>query len=165
VFSQDMLDDFHRRTHGIVQTLLSHCGRFTTAELDRELAGFGYPTIRSQLHHGIAAEKYWVGVVRGHVDVDDNFDAYPTARALERFRQEVFSDTGKYLSTASAEELNTQRHMMTWGNKGYLLVPAHIIMRTQTHYYHHAGQVAAMCRLIGRPCDGLDYPIIVEPSP
>jgi uncharacterized damage-inducible protein DinB len=32
-------------------------------------------------------------------------------------------------------------------------------MRTMTHIYHHQGQVTAMCRLLGRPVNGLDYPI------
>ena len=33
--------------------------------LDQELEGFGYPSIRLQLHHVIGAEQYWVGVLRG----------------------------------------------------------------------------------------------------
>ena len=35
----------------------------------------------------------------------------------------------------------------------------HVFMRTVTHLYHHQGQIVAMCRLVGKPCTGLDYPI------
>jgi len=31
-------------------------------------------------------------------------------------------------------------------------------MRTLTHFFHHQGQIAAMCRLLGKPVSGLDYP-------
>ncbi|MBK9305322.1 MAG: hypothetical protein IPM94_16040 [bacterium] len=28
-----------------------------------------------------------------------------------------------------------------------------------THVFHHQGQLTAMCRLLGRPSEGLDYPL------
>jgi len=56
--------------------------------------------------------------------------------------------------------LNTRRKMATWGGKELELVPAHVILRTQTHIFQHQGQVAAMCRLLGRPIPtGLDFPL------
>ena len=72
----------------------------------------------------------------------------------------MYEATDKYLRNASADELNTARPMMTWGNKEKVLVPAQVFMRTLTHIYQHQGQVAAMCRLLGKPIPpGLDYPI------
>lgn len=60
---------------------------------------------------------------------------------------------------ASDDELNTRRAMTTWGDKVKTLTPAHVILRTQTHAYQHQGQVAALCRLMGKPVPrGLDYP-------
>jgi len=57
-------------------------------------------------------------------------------------------------------ELNTPREMTTWGDERVLLVPAHVVLRTQTHVFQHAGQVAAMARLLGRPVPaGLDLPL------
>ena len=40
------------------------------------------------------------------------------------------------------------------------LAPAHVILRTQTHVFHHMGQLAAMCRLLGHPIpQGMDFPL------
>jgi uncharacterized damage-inducible protein DinB len=49
--------------------------------------------------------------------------------------------------------------MITWRGEKKILVPAHVIIRTQVHIYHHQGQILAMCRLLGRPANGFDYPI------
>jgi uncharacterized damage-inducible protein DinB len=161
MYNNESLIEFHKRAHQNLISLLTHCGQFSPDELNRELDGFGYPTIRLQLHHEIAAEKYWLGVLQGRMDVDDDDPDYPTIESLEKYRQIVFSATGQYLRTASEKELNTPRPMITWGNKEKVLIPAQVIIRTQTHYYHHQGQIAAMCRLLGKPIGpGMDYPIM-----
>jgi len=50
--------------------------------------------------------------------------------------------------------------MMTWGDRDVDLMPAHVVLRTQTHAFQHQGQIAAMARLLGRPIlPGLDFPI------
>jgi uncharacterized damage-inducible protein DinB len=49
--------------------------------------------------------------------------------------------------------------MLTWGDRTRELTPAHVFMRTLTHIYQHQGQIVAMCRLLGKPVGGLDYPI------
>lgn len=140
---------------------MTHCSQLSTEELDRELPGFGYPTVRLQLHHMLEAETYWIGVLEGRIDVDDiNPDDYPTIDSLEVYRKEVFAATERNLRAASVDELNTARPMMTWGNKEQLLMPAHVLLRTQTHLYQHQGQILAMCRLLGKPGPaGLDFPV------
>jgi len=160
MYTSEGLIEFHKRTHQNLQKLLEHCGQFSANELNRELDGFGYPTIRLQFHHEIAAEKYWLGVLQGRMDVDDDDPDYPTIESLEKYRQAVFLATEKYLLSASEKELNTPRPMITWRNKEKILIPAHVVIRTQTHFYHHQGQVVAMCRLLGKPIGpGMDYPI------
>ena len=151
--------DIQRRAHRNLESLLVQCGALTREEMDRELPGFGYPTVRLQLHHAIGAQKYWVGVLEGRIDADDDSPDYPSIDSLEVLREQVFAATEAYLRAASMEELNTARPMMTWGGKERVLVPAQVILRTQMHVYHHLGQVVAMCRLLGKPCEGLDYPI------
>lgn len=160
MYNSEAFIEFHKRTHYNVQKLIEHCGKFSSDELNRELEAFGYPTIRLQLHHEIGAEKYWIGVIKGQMLVDDDDPDYPTIESLEKFRQDVFRTTSDYLKTASEKELDTPRPMITWGNKERVLIPAQIFIRTQTHYYHHQGQIAAMCRLLGKPI-GPDtyYPI------
>lgn len=155
----ESLLDFHRRCHQSFAKLLDHCGSLTETELHRKLEGFGYPTIQLQVHHVIAAERYWLGVLQGRMDVDEDEDLYPDVAKLKRFREDVANECERYLRESSSAELNQPRDMITWGNKKKRLVPAQVIIRTQAHIYHHQGQILAMCRLLGKPANGFDYPI------
>jgi uncharacterized damage-inducible protein DinB len=157
--TKEALLDLHERAHRSLKSLLAQCRELSAEELDRELSGFGYPSVKLQLHHEIGAEQYWIGVLQGRIEVDDNPSDYPTVESLEAYHQKIFSATEEYLRTTSTEELNTARRMMTWGNKEKLLTPAHVIIRTQTHLYHHQGEITAMCRLLGKPARRLDFPI------
>jgi uncharacterized damage-inducible protein DinB len=159
VYTPEALLDLHGRGHRSLRRLLEHVEGLAPAALDRELDGFGYPTVRRQLAHVIGAEHYWIGVLHGVIDAEDRDDLYPTARALEGWRQEVAARTEAYLRAADAAELDTPRRMTTWGGREQVLVPARVVLRTFTHLYHHQGQVVAMCRLLGRPAEGLDFPI------
>jgi uncharacterized damage-inducible protein DinB len=159
VYTPEALLDVHARAHRNLKALLAHCAGLGHAEADQELAGFGYSTLRLQMHHVIGAEKYWIGVLQGRIDADEDSPAYPTIASLEAYRGRVFAMTEAYLRTALPGELNTPRAMMTWGNNQRVLTPAHVLMRTVTHLYHHQGQCVAMCRLLGKPCSGLDYPL------
>lgn len=155
------LTDTHSRCHQSLAKLIDHCAGFSNDELARELDGFGYPCIRLQLHHVIGAEQYWVGVLRGLMLVDELEQDYASIDALRAFRQRVAGITVEYLNNADEGELNTPRPMTTFGGHERELVPAHIILRTQTHIFQHQGQVAAMSRLLGKPIPpGLDFPII-----
>jgi uncharacterized damage-inducible protein DinB len=159
MYTAETLLDIHERTHASLEKLLAHCRGLDADELDRELDGFGYPTVRLQLHHEIGAEKYWVGVLEGRIDVDENDADFPTIESLEAYRREVFAATRAYLRSASADELNTARPMTTWGNREKTLIPAHVFLRTQTHHFTHQGQIVAMCRLMGKRAQGMDFPI------
>jgi len=159
MYTANALIDIHERTHRSFATLLDHCGEFGSDALNRELPGFGYSTLHLQFHHGIGAERYWIGVLQGRIDVDEDAPSYPTVQTLEQLRVEVFEATEQYLRALSVDDLNVARTMMTWGNREQLLIPAQVVLRTQTHLFHHQGQIAAMCRLLGKPSKGSDYPI------
>jgi uncharacterized damage-inducible protein DinB len=123
--------------------------------------GFGYPTIRLLIYHILGAQYYWIGVLQGRIDADENDSRYPTIESLEKYHEQVISMTEEFLRAASMEELSTPRKMITWQNIERTLIPAHIIMRTVTHLYQHQGQIMAICRLLGKPVDiGMDFPII-----
>jgi uncharacterized damage-inducible protein DinB len=139
---------------------MHHCSGFSPVELSKELDGFGYPSIRSQLHHVIGAERYWMGVFQGQMLIDENDADFESIEALLSFRARVAGATQAYLHACSDEEVSRARKVLTWGHKEVDLSPALAILRTQTHIFQHQGQVAAMARLLGRPIPaGLDFPI------
>lgn len=159
MYTCEALLDLHERAHRNLRGLLEHCRTLSTDELNRELPGFGYPTVRLQLHHTIGAQEYWLGVLHGVINVEDNDADFPTVDTLEAWRSRVFAATEAYLHGVSVEALNTARPRETWGGRVKTLVPAHVILRTQTHFYQHQGQVVAMCRLMGKQKGGLDFPL------
>jgi uncharacterized damage-inducible protein DinB len=115
--------------------------------------------VRLQLIHAIDAEAYWVSVLRGEMDAEDRDGVLLTIDAVAGRREAVAAATQAYLRAATPQELNTARSMTTFGGKVRTLVPAHVVLRTVTHLYHHQGQVVAMCRLLGSPAAGMDFPL------
>ncbi len=157
-YTSAALRDIHERSHGSLAKLLAHCGEFSEDDLGRAFPGFGYATLREQFHHVIGAEAYWLGVLAGRSSYDSDETQYPTAAALEAYRESVFASTAAYLAEASDDEVNRPRACMTWGDVEATLVPAHVVMRTQTHLFQHMGQITALCRLLDRPVPpGMDY--------
>ncbi len=160
MFSPAALIELHRRTHLSLERLLGHCAGFSPAELTRSIEGFGYPTVLLQLHHALGAEQYWIGVLNGRMLVDEHDADRESIPALRAFRDRVVAATREYLQGATEHEMDTRREVTTWGDRRTSVVPAHVVLRTQTHVFQHQGQVVAMCRLLGRPVPpGLDFPL------
>lgn len=159
MYTSAALLDLHERAHRNLRALLDHCRTLDADELNRDLPGFGYPTVRLQLHHMIGAQEYWLGVLNGVVEADDNDAEFPTIDTLESWRSRVFAATESWLSAVDPARLNTARPHQTWGGRERTFAPAHVVLRTQTHLYQHQGQVTAMCRLMGKPVGGLDFPL------
>jgi uncharacterized damage-inducible protein DinB len=161
MYTAPALLDIHTRAHRSLQALLRHCGGFGAPELAREFEGFGYPSMREQLDHVIGAEEYWMNVVCGRYTGGDPEEIpHPDTVGLEAYRAATAERTASYLRGASDAELNTPRTMLTWPGRPRLLVPALVVLRTQTHIFQHQGQILAICRLLGRPSPGgLDFPL------
>ena len=159
MYTREMLLDLHGRTHSVLEKLLAHCRGLREEELNRRMEPFGFPTVAQQLQHEIGAERYWVGVLRGLMLVDEDEDAELTVDSLEALRAPVAAATVEYLRDATPGELNTPRTMTTWGGKRRELTPAHVVLRPLMHYFQHQGQILAMCRLLGKPVAGLDFPV------
>lgn len=159
VWAAAALLDLHGRVHRMLAGLLEQCGGLTPEELDRELPGFGYPSIRLQLHHVLAAERYWTGVLRGELLVDEDEADFPTVPDLERLRRQVAEATRAWLAAQTPQALSRARDCLVWGGAVRSLVPAAALLRPMTHAHHHAGQVLAMIRLLGREPRGADLPI------
>jgi len=159
MLTSEALLDIHERAHRNLKGYLEHCRILEEGAFDRPLSETSEATVRLQLHHAIGAEKYWIGVLEGRIDADDDAHLYPTIESLETYREETFELTQNHLRNASVEELNTPRPMKTWTGEEPVLHPGHVVMRTITHIYHHQGQVAAMFRVLGSPSPGFNYPI------
>ncbi len=160
MLTPEALLEIHDRAHRNLKGYLAHCRTLDAEAFDRTMPEFGGASVRLQLHHAIGAERYWIGVLQGRVDADDEPHLYPTIDSLEEYRGTTFAATQAYLRSVSNEELNTSRPMMTWKKEEHVLHPGHVVMRTITHIYHHQGQIASMLRMLGSPSPGFNYPIV-----
>jgi uncharacterized damage-inducible protein DinB len=76
--------------------------------------------------------------------------------------------TVAYLREVTSETLATPSQFRTI-DVGVVetLVPEYVLMRVITHYFHHRGLTATMCRMLGHPMpeshDLLDFPM--DPTP
>jgi uncharacterized damage-inducible protein DinB len=159
MYSREALLDMHERGHRSLAKVLGHCAQFSADEIDRVLPCFDQYTMRLRLHHIIGAEQYWIGVLNGILQ-DESADDYSSIAALQEYRYRIAGITDEYLRSVSPEELNTRRTMIVWGGAQHELMPALIVVRTVTHIYHHLGQVLVMCRMLGRPAEGMDFPLL-----
>lgn len=152
--------DIHQRTHRSLGSLLDACERLPSADLLRPLEGFSYPTIAAQLHHVLGAERYWFGVLRGELLTDDDAEAHPSVDALRALRVVVAEATTTYLRAQDDAALSAPCAVRKWTGEQVEVVPAHVLLRTQTHAYQHQGEISAMVRLLGHSFPpGLDFPL------
>jgi len=160
VHSVEGLLDVHERVHRNLKDLIAHCAGLPAGTADQLVEGFGEGTIRLRIHHMLGAERYWMSVLRGDPDAADDSDSYPELASLEELRAEIFESTRSFLASLDDAGLSTARRVKVWGGDERELRPADVFYRTQTHHYHHQGQVLALCRALGRPASGLDYPLL-----
>lgn len=164
MFSSTDLIELHHRAHRGTLALLEHCTSLTAEEVQRELPGFGYPSVALQIHHILEAEEYWMLVLRGEFreEMDAFMDAAAcsTVEAMLVYRDMLESKTAADLATLDEAFLNTPHEFLTWPNSRRELHPAMIVMRVITHHFHHRGQIMAMCRILGKPCVSADFPVV-----
>lgn len=160
MYTKEALLDIHERTHTALRRVIAHAIELAPGQANRELQGFGYGTVRRQLHHAIGAQKYWLSVLLDAVDADDDFDSYPDVASLEGARRAVDEDVRRFVDSTSIDDMNAPRPHENWRGETHDMVAARVLMRTLTHVHHHIGQVTAMCRLLGHPLEkGADFPI------
>ncbi|MCB1219710.1 MAG: DinB family protein [Planctomycetales bacterium] len=171
-----LLDIMERVQHGN-KNILEHCRRFSHDELHRRLPGFGFPSVQGQLFHMINAEQYWLMVLTGRFADGETFTEqekydwtianFSDIDALEDYRQRVYAVTVDYISGMTPEELVRPREVFCDPGVKEVQIPVHVLMRVATHYFHHRGTLAAMCRTLEHPVPEayafLDYPLHEQP--
>ena len=173
MYTPEALIDIHERVQHGNQNLLTHCRQLTHEELHRELPGIGFPSVQAQLFHMINAEQYWLMVLTGRFadgetfTVQEQFDwtiaNFDSIEPLEDYRSRVALVTRDYIRSQTPAELLRAREVFCDPGVKEIQIPAHVLMRVATHYFHHRGLTAAMCRMLGHPVPEayafLDYPL------
>jgi uncharacterized damage-inducible protein DinB len=99
-------------------------------------------------------------VLHGLMLIEELEADFASIEAVRAFHERVTTVTRAYLRETSDAEIRRPREVVAWPERRITVVPAHVLLRTQTHIFQHQGQVAAMCRQLGRPIPpGLDFPL------
>ena len=154
MFTKEGVVALHAWTHERLDTVFEHAGVLTASQFTQEIPGFGQPSVRDQLAHILATELGWIHRLQGLNSAEQRkFSDLPSLAAAKR---EVASATQAYLQTLTEDQLNAtlERTPADW--VGPVRSPAFILQHICTHAFHHKGQIAAMCRILGHPLPDTD---------
>ncbi len=162
MFSTECLLKQHEWYCAALDLLLAHCAGLPPELRRTKVAGFGWPTIHSQLMHIAECEAWWVACAEGR-DIDwprdsDWWDFAECERPedlAERYR-DVRAATRSFITSLAPVELNQPRLLQLGSDHSANLSPALMLNHIITHGFHHKGQVVAISRILGYPAPETD---------
>jgi uncharacterized damage-inducible protein DinB len=163
MFSSDCLLKLHEWYCGSFDLLLAHCSGLPLEARHTKLAGFGWPTIHSQLMHVAECEAWWVATAQSQPFKDwpkdsDWWDFAECERPedlADRYAA-VREATRAFITSLTPEQLQQPRLLQLGGETGTYVSPALMLSHIITHGFHHKGQIVAMSRILGHPAPETD---------
>lgn len=156
MFTLDGSRKFHGWTHATLALLLDHLSTIPTSGYTKEISGFGFPTLREQVIHIFNCEGFWIHTLQGLQYVDRNPAEYSSVTDARRLQEEVSRQTLAYLFELTDQQLNTNTELHFPDGDRAVRTPALVLHHVLTHAFHHKGQIAAMCRVLGYPTSDTD---------
>lgn len=158
LFTRAALLRYHEYAHSGLAAMLEHVQSLPQDKFRQAVEGFGQPSVRAQLVHLLDCEYSWVLGVQGKGDTPYDWwheTDLQTPADLKAHRGWVAEQTRQWLLTETDESLNLPR-AVTEDGRTHEGLPAEMLLHLMTHAYHHKGQIAAMCRLLGHPAPATD---------
>jgi uncharacterized damage-inducible protein DinB len=146
---------FHSWTHASLSLLLDHLSTLSIADYAKEHAGFGYPSIHSQVVHLLGCEVRWITRLRALPQKTWDAGQWPTVSDARTLQAEARAQTLDYLSGLTDHQLNANTELR-FPDGVFHRAPALVLHHVFTHAFHHKGQIVAMCRILGHPAPGTD---------
>lgn len=158
LFTKEGVSALHTWTHERLDTVFEHAGRLTASQLLQQIPGFGQVCVRDQLAHILAAESGWIRRLQELTSEIGELktEAFPDLPSLMVAKKNVALATNSYLQTLNETQLNTTLESIPEDWVGPPRSPAFILQHICTHAFHHKGQIAAMCRILGHPLPDTD---------
>ena len=155
-FTLEGIQKFHGWAHASLNLLLDHVATIPQSEYQKEIPGFGFPSVRNQMIHIFNCEGFWIHTLQGLPYVDRNPSEFPTVVDARLLKQQVSRETLAYLSSLTNEQLNSDAELHFPDGDTAVRTPALVLHHVLTHAFHHKGQIVAMCRLLGHPAPDTD---------
>jgi uncharacterized damage-inducible protein DinB len=156
MFTREGLLTFHRWTHYSLDRVFAHCAGLPVELSTQPVADFPHGDLRAQLVHVVETEEYWIWKLRHPLAADAELPdwvatEYSTVAAIDERRREVAATTVAYLSGLTDAELDSPIRLH-WPERSVEITDrprAFYVHHALTHTFHHKGQIAALCRLLG----------------
>jgi uncharacterized damage-inducible protein DinB len=161
VFSVAGMHKLHDWTHASLDAVLAHLSHLPADDYLREVAGFGFPTLRDQVIHIFNCEGAWVHRLQGVAYTDQSPEDWPSIADARRLQKDTSQQTRAYLSTLTDQQLNTDAELRFSDGDIEFRTPALVLHHVFTHAFHHKGQIVAMCRALGHPAPDTDLSCVV----
>jgi|CXWL01.1.fsa_nt_gi uncharacterized damage-inducible protein DinB len=163
VFTRKGLLALHHWTHLSLDRVFAHCAGLPAELFTRPVADFPHGDLRNELVHGVETEEYWVWKLRHPVAADAELPDwsagdFPSVTVIDDRRRVVMAATRAYLEAITDPELNAPITLV-WPERSVEIADrpvAFYLLHAITHAFHHKGQVAALCRLLGHPMGPTD---------
>ena len=149
MFTLDGIRKFHGWTHASLELVVDHLSTIPTEDYEKQLSGFGFPTLREQAVHIFNCEGFWVHTLRSLRFTDRTVAQCPAVADLRLLQKQVSEGTAGYLSDLTNEQLNADTELHFSDGDVAVRTPALVLHHVLTHAFHHKGQIVAMCRLLG----------------
>lgn len=156
VFTVDGIRKFHSWAHGCLTLVLDHLSTIPASDYEREVPGFGFPTLREQVVHIFNCEGFWIQALQEltyHDRKPADCLSVADARLLQR---EIGEQTLAYLSGMTDQQISSDTELRYPDGEVAVRTPAFVIHHVLTHAFHHKGQIVAMCRVLGHPAPDTD---------
>jgi uncharacterized damage-inducible protein DinB len=144
----------HAAMHDTLDVLLDHIATMPAELLARDVAGFGYSTVRDQLNHVFANEAVWIQLLQMQALRGPRLAA--TVEEFRTVKNEVMAATMAYLNSIDERQLDAELEKYPEAWVGPSRTPSFIVYHVITHAFHHKGQIVAMLRLLGYPAPDTD---------
>lgn len=156
VFTIEGIQELHRWTHASLGLVLDHVAKIPADDYSKELAGFGFPTLRQQVIHIFNCENTWVMALQKRSYVDRIAGDCPNVPEAKLLQEETRQRTLGYLSGLTEQQLNIPTELRFPDGDTAIHKPSFVLHHVLTHAFHHKGQIVAMCRLLGYPAPDTD---------
>lgn len=163
MFTAEGLLALHGWGHRCFAVLLDHAAKLPAESFTKPLEGFGWPSVRDQLLHIAEAEAFWVTRARGEDFSGWDYKCFATADEVREAYASACAATREFFGALTPAALIHPRRIEFSGGGSTEISPALMLCHIVTHGFHHKGQAAAMCRLLGHPPPETDMDAVASP--
>lgn len=156
MFTIEGMRKFHGWTHASLDLVLDHLATLPAGRYVEQLPGFGFPSLREQAIHIFNCEGAWLHVLSGQRYIDRTVKDCPAVYDVKLMQKQASEFTEDYLSKLTDRQLNSNADLHFADGDFAQRTPALVLHHVLTHAFHHKGQIASMCRLLGHPLADTD---------